>query len=327
MNNSILVALFVTIASSNIVAAEPSAFGSGNQDDITPYGQVPTERVVSENKNNLQKNTTRINNQNNDIDSIRERIDGLQSIIESLSAKTQNNKAELHKLTEKNSDVLRNSDVFGKRLNDVNQNNSEDIAKLKLMISELSKLIDKINKSYVTKDEFNILVDEVNKFKEPTSKESKNKASIKKNDVTDSTEKADKINKADKSEKTDLDKMSTEIIDTKAKEYFDNKNYDKSIEYYSYLIDKSYKPAVAHYMIGEINFKRKKYSDAVAYYKKSTSLFPKASYMPTLLLHTGISMDNSGDKKNANAFYEGLIAKFPDSKEAEEAKKHLKSTK
>ena len=49
--------------------------------------------------------------------------------------------------------------------------------------------------------------------------------------------------------------------------------------------------------------------------------------MPTLLLHAGISMDNSGDKKNANAFYEGLIAKFPDTKEAEEAKKHLKSTK
>ncbi|MFA6196368.1 MAG: tetratricopeptide repeat protein [Sulfurimonas sp.] len=324
MNNSILVAFIVAIASSNIIAAEPSAFGSGNFDDSTPYGQISNERVVSENKNNLQKSSSRSNNQNSDIDSIRERIDGLQSIIESLSAKTQSNKAELNKLTEKNSDVLRNSDVFGKRLSDVNQNNAEDIAKLKLIISELSKLIDKINKSYVTKDEFNILVDEVNKFKEPTSKESKNKAATKKNDVIDNTEKADKSSKA---EKTDLDKMSTEIIDTKAKEYFDNKNYDKSTEYYSYLIDKNYKPAVAHYMIGEINFKRKNYSEAVAYYKKSTSLFPKASYMPTLLLHAGISMDNSGDKKNANAFYEGLIAKFPDTKEAEEAKKHLKSTK
>lgn len=327
MNNSILVAFIVAIASSNIIAAEPSAFGSGNLDDSTPYGQISNERVVSENKNNLQKVSARSNNQNGDIDSIRERIDGLQSIIESLSAKTQSNKAELNKLTEKNSDVLRNSDVFGKRLSDVNQNNAEDIAKLKLIISELSKLIDKINKSYVTKDEFNILVDEVNKFKEPTSKESKNKVVTKKTDLVDNTEKTNKSDKTNKAEKSDLDKMSTEIIDTKAKEYFDNKNYDKSTEYYSYLIDKSYKPAVAHYMIGEINFKRKNYSEAVAYYKKSTSLFPKASYMPTLLLHAGISMDNSGDKKNANAFYEGLIAKFPDSKEAEEAKKHLKSAK
>lgn len=125
----------------------------------------------------------------------------------------------------------------------------------------------------------------------------------------------------------DLEKMSNKDVDTKAKEFFDEKNYTKASEYYTHLVDKNYKPAVSSYMIGEINFKRKNYAEAFAYYKKSTSIYSKASYMPTLLLHTAVSLDNTNDKKNAKMFYEGLIAKYPESNEAEEAKKYLSAMK
>jgi len=76
-------------------------------------------------------------------------------------------------------------------------------------------------------------------------------------------------------------------------------------------------------MIGEMKYRRKNYSEAIAYFKKSASLYAQASYMPTLMLHTAISMDKTGDKKNAKAFFKGLIVKYPSSSEAVEAKKYL----
>ena len=79
---------------------------------------------------------------------------------------------------------------------------------------------------------------------------------------------------------------------------------------YLYLIEKKYKPARSHYMIGEMNYYRKNYSEAIAYFKKSASLYAKASYMPTLMLHTAVSMEKTGDKKNAKSFYKGIISKY-----------------
>ncbi|MDO8453389.1 MAG: tetratricopeptide repeat protein [Sulfurimonas sp.] len=324
MRNGILVAIIATITSTNLIAAEPSAFGAGNLDNPTPYGVTFNEKIASENQNNLQKVVSKNNSQASDVDSLRERIDGLQSIIESLSKKAQSNKSEINILNQKNSVETKSSDEFYKRLSDMNHANSEDIAKIKVVISELSKAIDAMNKSQVSKSEFTDLVDEVNRLKGTTSKD---KTSLKK---SENKEKSDNDKSTDKSvntEKSDLESMSNEDIDTKAKEFFDKKNYTKSSEYYSHLVDKNYKPAVSHYMIGEINFKRKNYSEAVAYYKKSSSLYAKASYMPSLLLHTAISMDNTNDKKNAKMFYEGLIAKYPESNEAKEAKKYLTSMK
>jgi TolA-binding protein len=76
-------------------------------------------------------------------------------------------------------------------------------------------------------------------------------------------------------------------------------------------------------MIGEMNFKRKNYAKAITYFKISSSLYSKASYMPTLMLHTAISMDNTGDKTHANSFYKAIVGKYPSSNEAKEAKKLL----
>ncbi len=330
MKNGILVAVIATITSINLVAAEPSAFGGGNLDNPTPYyGQSSQEEnEVHNNQNNFQKSASKNYNQSGELSSLKERVDGLQSIIESLSKKTQSNKTELNSLLQKNSEGLKSSDEFYKRLNDANQANSEDIKKIKVAISELSKVIDLLNKSQVSKDEFASLVDDVNKLKGVSSKDKKAKSTDKKIDTTEKSAKIEKSEETTSSaEKSDLDSMTNEVIDAKAKEFFDKKNYTKASEYYTHLADKNYKPAVSHYMMGEINFKRKNYAEAVAYFKKSTSLYAKASYMPTLLLHTAVSMDNTNDKKNAKMFYEGLIAKYPESNEAKEAKKYLNDMK
>jgi len=302
MNSSILVVLFTAIVPFTLFSAEPSAFGAGDLDNPTPYGLTSSEKVVLQNKKNLHKVFVKSNNQANEVDSLRERLDGLQSIIESLSRKSQKNKIGLQNLTDKNAQELETLDEYEKRLSGVTQGNSEDINKLKLIVSEMSILIDSINTTYVSKEEFNSLVNDVNRFKDLIAKELKAKST---------------------SNKSSLDSMSKADIATKAKAFYNKKYYTDAIKHYNYLIEKNYKPAYAHYMIGEMMFRRKNYADAISYFKKSASLYSKASYMPSLMLNTAISMDRTGDKNNAKAFYNGVIAKYPKSKSAKEARKYL----
>jgi TolA-binding protein len=294
MNRTILVALCAAIFANSASAAEPSAFGAGDLSNPTPYGLTSNEKVVLENKTKLQKVVVKSNNQANEVDSLRERIDGLQTIIESLSRKSQNNKINIQKISEKNRSKLETSDEYEKRVSEVTQKNTENIEKINLLMSELSTLVETINSTYVTRVEFNEFIKGINKSKGSS-----------------------------KSTATSFKKMSNAEIAKKAKSSFNKKYYTKSIEFYSYLIEKNYKPANAHYMIGEMKYRRKNYSEAIAYFKKSASLYAEASYMPTLMLHTAIAMQKSGDKKNAKAFFKGLIVKYPKSKEAQEAKKYL----
>ncbi len=302
MKFKILVAFFATIYSTFLVASEPSAFGAGNLDNPTPYGLTSSEKTVLENKKKLHSVVVKSKNQGYEVDSIRERIDGLQSVVESLSRKAQDNKRELKNLADKNNEKLLSSDEYEKRLSIAVENNTK-------LLGDISKLVDDMSKDYVTKAEFNSLIKDVNKFKDLVALELKNKT------------KSKKIIKSS----TKYSKMTNGDIATSAKANFDKKYYTKSIEQYNYLIHENYKPAKAHYMIGEMNFRRKNYSDAIAYFKKSAKLYSKAGYMPILMLHTAISMDKTGDKQNAKSFYNGIISNYPDSKEAIQAEKKLNS--
>ena len=80
-------------------------------------------------------------------------------------------------------------------------------------------------------------------------------------------------------------------------------------------------------MIGEIEYYRKNYADAIAYFKKSATLHSKAGYMPVLMLHTAASMEKIGDVKNAKVFYDAIITQYPESEHAKSAKSKLNSIK
>lgn len=309
MNKILLATIYVAINSLYLAAAEPSAFGAGNLDNPNPYGLTSSEKTVLENKKVLKNVVVHSNNQANKVDSLRERIDGLQSIIESLSRKSHENKIALLELENKNSEDLKNSDEYEKRLGEalelntkLSELNAQLIAKNTLVIEELSKIINTINAKYVSKEEFNALVNSVNEFKTLVTKELKTKK---------------------KPQVSELSKMSNGEVADKAKEFYNKKHYTKAIEYYSHLITQNYKPAGSHFKIGQMKFRRKNYSEAISYYKKSASLYSKASYMPELLLNTAISMDKTNDKNNAKVFYNAIITKYPNAKEATSAKKYL----
>lgn len=306
MNNRKLIVLSTIIFPFYLISAEPSAFGAGDLSNPNPYGLTSTEATILETKKNLNKIVVKSNNQANEVDSLRERIDGLQTIIEGLSLSSRENKLKIKSLNDEYILQNNNNGEFDKRITEALQENSKEIEKIKLQISEMSKVIDQINTSYITKGEFNSLVNDINKFKDLVAKELKTGI---------------------KSKKTKSENLSNSDIETKAKDLYDKKHYDESIEYYKELVAKNYKPARSHYMVGEIEYYRNNYAEAIAYFKKSASLLNNASYMPTLMLHTAISMDKSGDKKNAKTFYDAIITQYPDSNQAKIAKKKLSSIK
>ena len=305
MNKSILVAFIAIYLPINLLSAEPSAFGAGDISNPSPYGLTSKEKLLLQNKKELKRVIVKSNNQDDKVDSLRERLDGLQSIIESLSKNARSNKLNLNDLNERTSKDLENTSEYEKRLSELVQSNSAQIEKIQLLNAELTKVVDTINTSYVEKREFNKLVDDVNNFKSLVLKELKSSSKPKANA---------------------LSKMSNGEIETKAKEFYSKKHYTKSIEYYEYLISKKYKPARSHYMVGEMYYYRKNYAEAMAYFKKSASLYSKASYMPVLMLHTAISMDKTGDEENAKRFYGAVIAKYPDTSSAKIAQEKVNKT-
>ena len=299
--------LLATLSAASIsflVAAEPSAFGAGNLDNPNPYGLTSSEQHVLKNKDALKKVVLKSNNQANEVDSLRERIDGFQSIIESLSRKSHENKKSLGSLEEKNMKDIENANEYEKRLGQSVELNAQLIAKNLSLLQELRSLTHTIETTYVTKKEFNALINSVNDFKKLVAKELKSKSKS-------------------KPKVTSLDGMTRSEVAAKAQAFYNKQYYTKGIEYYTYLIQKNYKPANAHFMIGQMKFKRKNYSEAISYYKKSASLYEKASYMPELLLHTAISMDKTNDTKNAKVFYNAILMKYPNSKEANKANENL----
>lgn len=289
-------------------ADEPSAFGAGDLNNPSPYGLTKEEQLLLQNNQKLKKVTVKSNNQSNELESLRDRIDGLQSIIETLSRNSHQNKLDLNKINKLNEDEQNSSKEFETRLLDISAQNKQEIEKLKLIINELSAVIDNINKNYVTKKEFNSLVKSVNSFKDLVSKELK-------------------VTSSKNTEPDSFKSKSNAQIAKDAKKYYDKKYYTKAIEMYSYLIEKKYKPAYSHYMIGEMKYYRKNYSDAIAYFKKSAKLYSKASYMPTLMYHTAFAMKYTGDKKNAKTFFSALIKKYPNSKYVSESKKQIELIK
>lgn len=122
------------------------------------------------------------------------------------------------------------------------------------------------------------------------------------------------------------DKAKRAEIFAQAQELFDKKEYESAKERFEWLIEVNYKKASSSFYLGEIAFTNKTYNDAIKHYKESVLANDKASYIPTLLLHTAQSFNAIKDTKNYNKFLDSLISNYPSSKEAQTAKK-LKTQK
>ena len=281
-----------------LLAGEPSAFGAGDLDSDNPYGLTDAEKKIHQNNTTLKQNKRKLNSHNSDIESLRERVDGLQSVLESIAVKSQKNRVALGDMSKsRENEGLSTQERLAKLEIEIAANN-ENILQLKTAIEELSKLMDEQSNSYATQEEVSALVADVNAFKLLVAGELKQKS------------------------KKSVAKSSGDLA-TQAKKNYDNKSYSKALNDYKELVNRKYKPAYGHYMIAQCYFAKKDYGKSIAHYKESAARYKKASYMPTLMLRTAYSMSQVGETDSAKKFYNAVIAKYPGSREAEKAERYL----
>ena len=295
-------------------AAETSMFGAGDLDSPSPYGLTKAEKVIVKTKNSVAKNEKKIKRVDVAIEDISERIDALESLIEGDSQKLNKVYLNLNKqikkadndtklsqlLQENNAKTLEQFTNDIDELKDSVNENIENINRLKKSFDKIVLLVNKVNKNYVTRAEFNKLLKMLDK--QPKSSKSKKKSN--------------NSNSFDKS------KSNKQLI-KEVRVLFKKDYFTKALPMLDYLIEKNYKPAECNYYMGEIHYYRKKYKDALHYFKTSMMLYDKASYLPKLLLHSAISFDKTGDSENAENFYTTLIDIYPDTPEAKEASKKI----
>ncbi len=314
-----LYSLIVVLLTTSLLSNEVSVFGAGDLESSTPYGLTSAEKVLLKNKKKINKFDRKIDATRSNIDTLSQRIEGLETIIDgdtrklntnviNVTQNTQNIKLHSLAIQELKQQLTDNSASIEKLYLEFSQYSkaqNKNIKALQKTIKELTTVTNKINTNYVSKKQFDELVTFINKSSKKT------KAKVK------STKKA----KA----KASYNKPSRVLL-SEAKALYKKDYFTKAIPIFKHLVNKKYKPAESNYYLGEIWFYRKKYKDAIHYFKTSMMLYDKATYIPKLLLHSAISFEELDDIENAANFYGTLIDAYPQSEEAKLAQEKLSNT-
>ena len=302
MKKIIIVALF----GATLLYAEISAFGVEDTTQNSSYSLSSNEKLFRDKFNNLNNENIQINAK---ISEISERVEGLQSTLEGINSQyTKSNS----KLTQLGGDIeniennftaeIQKLKVYVEESRKIQETNSKQIKKV---LSELSSLVDAINANYVSKHELNDLNLSLNVVQsniKDTNATVKNGINVEKQEIKEIDDSWKK-------------KKNNEILELAIKDLDKNAFYESKVKL-DFLITKQYKPARANFLLGEIEYKKKNYSNAIVYYKKSFSIDKRGDYFPKLLYHTAISLDKIGDTKTANGFYKALKTSYPDTPEA-----------
>ncbi len=283
--------------------AEKSAFGAGDLNNPSPYGLTKTEKYLLDTKETISDIEGTVRKNRSRITSVEESLSGVRSIVEGLNEQGHADKVSLQSLKDEIALVKDSSSQVSQKIDEIIVNHDENIKQLKTVMGELSSLIDTINSTYVSREEYNKLAQEINSFKLDVSKQ---------------------LKKIAKGSSNTLDNKSNAQVEKEADALFKKEKYADAIDMFEHLITKHYKPARAHFYIGESYFQLDEYSNAIAYFKESAKLYSKADYMPKLMLHTAISLNKTKDADGAQQFFQAVIAKYPNSSEAKKAEKFLK---
>ena len=275
---------------STLLHAEVSVFGAGDLKSKNPYGLSESEKVIFANKKATLQNAKEIRALKLKIEDMSESIEGLRSVVESLSEKIGQTGQKLHEVETRKSGADENEVASLKAELAAQKTQNEKILKA---LKKLTGMIDSINADYVSRSEL-----------ESVKKKLSKRSSIKKKSASHTA------------------KSNKQLLKEAIKLYR-AKKYTEAADIFETLDAKNYKRATSNYYLGEIAYYQKSYSDAIVYYKKSASLYDKASYMPTLLLHTALSFQKLGDEQNAQRFFEAIMATYPGTPQAEMAKKNL----
>ncbi|MFK2822436.1 tetratricopeptide repeat protein [Arcobacter sp. YIC-80] len=329
--NKYLASFLITVSIAG--AQEVSVFGAGDLNSKNPYGLNSAEKHILKNQKKLNSINSKINDVNLLIDSLKKRLEGLESIYEGDSSKlnaTVLRMNELMKKVEMSSELASKNSTETAEIKSVSEQlltmkeetDKEvrtSIVTLKKAVSKISKLVNKINKEYVSASELRKNMDQ---FITRAEFENLKKAL----GVSNSSKVIEEVSKKTSKSENSSKKLSTaqkSKIMKEAKEQYSKKYFKYAIPKFEKLISLNYKPAESNYYLGEMWYVRKKYDLAISHFKKSAILNDKAAYMPSLLLHSAISFEHIGNKENAKSFYSTLIDLYPNSNEKKIAQKNL----
>ncbi|KGI56512.1 tetratricopeptide repeat protein [Campylobacter sp. MIT 97-5078] len=275
--------------------AETSAFDAGNINNNSSYGLTQNETILKDKldtlNNNYLQNNARIN-------SVNEQIEGIQSTLEGINSQYSKTNTKITQLEQNLSKELQKLRTYAEESRKIQETNNKQI---KQVLSELSQLMD----TYINQNTQDQNLSQTLQITSPADE----------NESKQVIPTAQKKQDDESWKKKELD----ELLELALKEFNNENNYENSKVKFEYLIEKNYKPALSNFHVGEIEYKKKRYANAINYYKKSAQLYSKAKYMPILLYHTAISLDKVGDTKAANGFYKALKKDYPQSKEAKAA--------
>jgi len=280
--------------------AEIDPFKAGDLNSPSPYGLTPTEKEILKTKQDIKKNTLLIKDLQKDLKKLKSKI--TQKFIE---------------YDEKISELQTKYTAFNSLL--------QELDTTKLKIDKLNRKLKDINLTTLN-NKITALEKEneiLKKENETLKKAFEEFVKIQNQNLKTLNSSIEVILKELKELKLKKPLNLKEAM-KKAKAYFFGNQLDKAKELFLYTLENGYLPATSSYYLGEIAFKRKNYKEAIFYYKKSITIYPKkTSFTPKLLYHTGISFLKLNQKEKAKLTFQKLINDFPNSKFAKLAKKEL----
>lgn len=248
---------------------------------------------------------------------------GLQSFYDTQNQKIQKLTAELEKQTLASQEIRSKIEVLNEQIEQIKTTqkrygeNIQSFLKLfdglGVKIKELSSVGTELNELIVK--EFEDVRGELKKQAEVILKDQEN---IQKLSVEIEKLYADRKKVQERNAFKNPNKKSE--IFKEAKKMYRDKQYEDSLLRFSWLLEQGYQKAESNFFLGQIAFVRKNYEEAIYYYKESAVANDKASYMPTLMLQTVKSFQALKDEESAIKFIDSLLALYPKSKEAKEAK-------
>lgn len=285
----------------NTSAKDVSVFGAGDLESGSPYGLTKAEKASLKNSNKIKDLSYQINSIQSNQDEIKQQFEGIKSVFDSDSKNLSSTKNKLSNVSDRLTNIETELENLKQQLNQFIALQKDNNKVLEESNLKLSNLINKINKEYVSKKEFDELVGFINKKK--TTKKSTPKV----------------VNNAD----NNFGFRSNAALFDYAVKMHGKRYLTKTMPMFDKLVKDNYKKASSSYYLADILHFKKRYKDAIHYYKQSMMLNDSAPYIPKLLLNSAHSFEMLKDKTNAINFYETLVDAYGDTPEAKQAIKRL----
>ena len=286
-----------------LFGAEPSAFKAGDLDNPNPYGLTSAEKKILEQNQNIQNINRNLFDTSQTQNELKSELEGIRSIVIGHSEKIKNFEYQLK--GEDSSSLLNLNKRFEENLKLQNENYD----RITQTLSQIAALLDDTRENYVSKKQLKAILGKQYKELEQTKKQAKKQNP---EDENKSTQKED-IASVD-TDKTETSKPKT--IEDKfktAQALFRDEKLKESKDVFAEIEqeDKNYKKALRYYYQGEIEYKNGEYKAALEMYQKSIEVDEKATYIPTILYHTGLSLEKTGDKAGAKKVLSSFVSNYP----------------